>query len=177
MSARLSPVDLVNMLNRIFSAFDELAETHAVEKIKTVGDAYMVAGGLPGSPANHLPEMAHLALEMLETARSMGPEGTGMPLRIGLHTGSGVAGVIGVRKFIYDVWGDTVNMASRLESHGAPGRVHVSEAVYLRLKPEFTFEARGSIELKGCGSVVTYFLDGPAAGPTAPAVTAARPPS
>ncbi len=162
MAAQLPPGELVELLNRVFCAFDELVEKYLLEKIKTIGDAYMVAGGLPEPQPDHLTAMAKLALAMLEQVRRIQhPQGS-LNLRIGLHIGSVVAGVIGIRKFIYDVWGDTVNTASRLESHGTPGRIHVSEAVYLRLKDNFAFEPRGVIDLKGRGQTKTYFLLGPA---------------
>jgi len=161
LAARLAPGELVAMLNKIFSAFDELVDKHRLEKIKTIGDAYMVAGGLPELHDNHLEAMAILALEMQQGVAAIQRVNGPLSIRIGLHIGSVVAGVIGIRKFIYDVWGDTVNTASRLESHGAPGRVHVSEAVYSRLKGNFDFEPRGAIELKGRGASNTYFLNGP----------------
>lgn len=159
MSARLSPTDLLNLLNQVFSSFDELAELHGLEKIKTIGDAYMVAGGLPEPKPDHLDAMARAALAMRDRAHAIGGLNGALNLRIGLHVGSVIAGVIGIRKFIYDVWGDTVNTASRLESHGEAGRIHVSEAVYQRLQGRFVFEPRGTIELKGRGSMTTYFLD------------------
>src|SRR5262249_40311198 len=152
--------DLVEMLNHVFSTFDELVAHRSLEKIKTIGDAYMVAGNLPEPRSDHLIAMAELALEMHERVGKMTGLADGLKLRVGLHIGSVVAGVIGIRKFIYDVWGDTVNTASRLESHGAPGRVHVSEAVYSRLQGNFSFESRGTIELKGRGAAHTYFLTG-----------------
>ncbi len=159
LSAQLSPGDLVDFLNRIFSLFDELVDKHGLEKIKTVGDAYMVAGGLPDPCSGHLRAMARLALEMLEQVRTVRAGENHVRLRIGLNVGTVVAGVIGIRKFIYDVWGETVNTAQRLESHGVPDRINVSEAVYLRLKDAFQFEPRGPIDLKGQGSALTWFLD------------------
>ena len=161
LSARLSPTDLIELLNRIFSSFDELAAKHGLEKIKTIGDAYMVAGGLIEPNPDHLGAMAAMALAMLENVREMNREFAGLNLRIGLQIGSVIAGVIGIRKFTYDVWGDTVNTASRLESHGAPGRIHVSDAVFARLDGRFVFEPRGLIELKGRGPMQTYFLNAP----------------
>ncbi len=155
LSARLSPTDLLELLNRIFSEFDELAAERGLEKIKTIGDAYMVAGGLPEPHQDHLAAMASLSLEM---HKIVSKAFDGLSLRVGLHVGSVIAGVIGRRKFIYDVWGETVNTASRLESHGAPDRVHVSHCVYERLKDRFGFEPRGSIELKGRDPMETYFL-------------------
>jgi len=161
LSARLSPTELIESLNRVFSGFDELADHHKLEKIKTIGDGYMVAGGLIEQDADHLAAMATMALAMHENARKLNSEFGGLSLRIGLQVGSVIAGVIGIRKFIYDVWGDTVNTASRLESHGAPGRTHVSEMVFERLQGRFAFEARGTIELKGRGPMNTYFLGAP----------------
>jgi class 3 adenylate cyclase len=148
------------LLNRVFSAFDELAGQHGLEKIKTIGDAYMVAGGLPEPQPDHLASMARLALAMQESVRTIGHTSGPLSLRVGLHVGSVIAGVIGIRKFIYDVWGDTVNTASRLESHGTAGRVQVSEAVYRRLQDRFEFEPRGTIELKGRGPMAVYLLKG-----------------
>jgi len=161
LSARLSPTELVESLNRVFSGFDELADYHNLEKIKTIGDSYMVAGGLIEQNADHLAAMATMALAMHENVRKLDSEFGNLSLRIGLHVGSVIAGVIGIRKFIYDVWGDTVNTASRLESHGAPGRTHVSEIVFERLQGRFALEARGTIELKGRGPMNTYFLGAP----------------
>jgi adenylate cyclase len=161
LSARLSPTELIKSLNRVFSGFDELADHHKLEKIKTIGDGYMVAGGLIEQNADHLAAMATMALAMHENVRKLNSEFGGLSLRIGLQVGSVIAGVIGIRKFIYDVWGDTVNTASRLESHGAPGRTHVSEMVFERLQGRFAFEARGTIELKGRGPMNTYFLGAP----------------
>jgi adenylate cyclase len=161
LSSRLSPTELIESLNRVFSGFDELADHHKLEKIKTIGDGYMVAGGLIEQDADHLAAMATMALAMHENARKLNSEFGGLSLRIGLQVGSVIAGVIGIRKFIYDVWGDTVNTASRLESHGAPGRTHVSEMVFERLQGRFAFEARGTIELKGRGPMNTYFLGAP----------------
>src|SRR5262249_40240775 len=121
LSAQLSPTELLELLNRVFSGFDELADQHGLEKIKTIGDAYMVAGGLPQPQAEHLSAMAKLALAMLTNVAQIRIPTGSLNLRVGLHVGTVTAGVIGIRKFIYDVWGDTVNTASRLESHGAPG--------------------------------------------------------
>ena len=161
LSARLSPTELIESLNRVFSGFDELADHHKLEKIKTIGDGYMVAGGLIEQNADHLAAMATMALAMHENVRKLNSQFGDLSLRIGLQVGSVIAGVIGIRKFIYDVWGDTVNTASRLESHGAPGRTHVSEMVFERLQGRFAFEARGTIELKGRGPMNTYFLGAP----------------
>ena len=158
LSARLAPTELIELLNRVFSSFDELAEKHGVEKIKTIGDAYMAAGGLPEPRKDHLASLAAMALDMQDRVRELNREFDGLSLRIGLHTGHLIAGVIGIRKFIYDIWGDTVNTASRLESHGVPGRVHVSDTVYARLQARFEFEPRGMVELKGRAPMNTFFL-------------------
>jgi class 3 adenylate cyclase len=159
LSARLSPTELIEMLNRLFSAFDELADQHGLEKIKTIGDAYMVAGGLPEPRPDHLEAMARFALAVAQTMQQSGLAEEGLQVRIGMNVGSVVAGVIGRRKFSYDVWGDTVNTASRLESHGEPGRIQVSEAVQQRLHDRFAFAPRGVVELKGKGPVIAYFLE------------------
>lgn len=161
LSARLSPTELLEMLNGIFSSFDELAARHGLEKIKTIGDSYMIAGGLPDPHSDHLGAMAQFALDALEKIRDSKSVPAGLNLRIGLHAGSVIAGVIGIRKFIYDVWGDTVNTASRLESHGVPGRVQVSDQVHERLQARFAFEPRGTIELKGRGPMNTFLLSAP----------------
>lgn len=159
LSSRTSPEALVTMLNELFSMFDTLAEKHGLEKIKTIGDSYMAVAGVPRPIADHATAMAHMALEMqagIEAyARRTGSE---LTIRIGLHTGPVVAGVIGTKKFIYDLWGDTVNTASRMESHGVPGRVQVSEATYKLLVAQFELEARGAIDIKGKGEMNTYLL-------------------
>ncbi|HXS15811.1 MAG TPA: adenylate/guanylate cyclase domain-containing protein [Polyangiaceae bacterium] len=157
LSTRLSPTELVELLNRLFSRFDEACDRHGVEKIKTIGDAYMAVGGLPETREGHLTSLAKVALEMLRIVKEVAPDQS-LDVRVGIHVGSAVAGVIGIRKFSYDVWGDTVNTASRLEHHGAPGRIHASDAVFERLSTEFSFEPRGAVELKGRGVMNTYFL-------------------
>jgi class 3 adenylate cyclase len=147
LSESMAPERLVSLLNEVFTAFDELAQTYALEKIKTIGDAYMVASGLLESAPSHVDSPAQMALVMQRvTVRFQG-----LALRIGLDVGPVVAGVIGRSKFIYDLWGDTVNMASRMESHGVPGRIQVTERAYERLGEQFEFEERGMIEVKGKG--------------------------
>ncbi len=162
MSSRMSPPDLVRLLNEVFSIFDRLADQYGVEKIKTIGDAYMVVGGLtPDGRRDHAAQVADMALDMLaEMASFQTPFGQSLDIRIGIHTGPTVAGVIGLKKFIYDVWGDAVNTASRMESQGEPGRIQVSAPTYERLGGNYTFEPRGTIEIKGKGPMETYFLTG-----------------
>jgi adenylate cyclase len=156
---RTSPERLVGVLNEVFSAFDDLTERHALEKIKTIGDAYMVAGGLPELRADHAEAVAALAVDMQsELARVCTALGLGLAIRIGIDSGPVVAGVIGRRKFIYDLWGDTVNTASRMESHGIAGRIQVTEATYRRLRDRYRFEDRGEMEVKGKGRIKTYLL-------------------
>ncbi|WP_253188324.1 adenylate/guanylate cyclase domain-containing protein [Leptolyngbya sp. 'hensonii'] len=158
-SAQIPPSDLVKMLNRIFSAFDQLAEQYGIEKIKTIGDAYMVAAGLPIPMANHAAAMAKMALEMQQEIRHFyHPNGNPFQLRIGINSGSVIAGVIGIKKFIYDLWGDTVNIASRMESTGEAGKIQVTAQTYEYLKDHFKFERRGEIPIKGRGNMVTYWL-------------------
>ena len=153
--------DLVALLDRIFSAFDREADLQAVEKIKTIGDAYMVAGGLPERRPDHVEAVARVAIAMREEiaaiAREPGCEW--LAVRIGIDTGPAVAGVIGRRKFIYDLWGDTVNTASRMESHGLPGEIHVTERVASALGPEFALRPRGTILVKSKGPMSTFLLD------------------
>jgi adenylate cyclase len=156
---RMEPERLVGVLDEIFSAFDALTERHALEKIKTIGDAYMVAGGLPEPRVDHAEAIAALAIDMqAELARIGSALGLGLAIRIGIDSGPVVAGVIGRRKFIYDLWGDTVNTASRMESHGVAGRIQVTEATYRRLRDRYRFEDRGELEIKGKGRVRTYLL-------------------
>lgn len=160
MSARTTPEEMVTMLNELFSAFDRLAEKHGLEKIKTIGDAYMVVAGVPLPMANHAAALAQMAIDMNATVVAYAARtGSALAIRIGLHTGSVVAGVIGEKKFIYDLWGDTVNTASRMESHGLPGRIHITEAVRAALGTAFAVEAREPIEVKGKGLMQTYLLE------------------
>ncbi|MEM9770137.1 MAG: PAS domain S-box protein [Cyanobacteria bacterium P01_D01_bin.73] len=161
LSAQMRPIELVNMLNLIFSTFDHLAEYHGLEKIKTVCDEYMVVGGLPLPMKDHVKAVAHLALDMqIAIQEYKSPDGEPFQIRIGINTGSVVAGVIGIKKFAYDLWGDTVNIASRMESHGEAGRIQVTQAVYEVLKDDFRFEDRGVIDIKGRGKMATYWLLG-----------------
>jgi adenylate cyclase len=157
-AARIPPGRLVQCLNQIFSSFDALANRLGIEKIKTIGDAYMAASGLPDPCPDHAEIMASLALGMLEILQRLDGADPPFAIRIGIHTGPVVAGIIGQHKFIYDVWGDTVNVASRLESHGLPNQIQVSAQTRQRLSNRFTFEPRGSITLKGRGRMKTFLL-------------------
>jgi class 3 adenylate cyclase len=161
-SADLPPATLVAHLNTLFSAFDRLAAQYGVEKIKTIGDAYMGVAGAPVARPDHAVAGAELALAMQAALPALSAElGVPLAVRIGLHTGPVVAGVIGTQKFSYDLWGDTVNTASRMESHGASGEIHCSESAYLALCDNFLFTPRGTIDIKGKGPMPTYFLRGP----------------
>ena len=158
-SARMTPHALVTVLNRIFSAFDRLCESYGVEKIKTIGDAIMVAAGLPSPRPDHVATMAAFSLDLMAIAGNIATrEEKHILLRIGIHAGPVIAGVIGTNRFSYDLWGDTVNIASRMESQGVPGKIQVSEAVYQRLKEDFLFEPRGTLQIRGIGEMQTYFL-------------------
>jgi class 3 adenylate cyclase len=160
-SERSSPQQVVQILNELFSVFDRLTQRHGLEKIKTIGDAYMVAGGLPDPRPDHAEAVAEMALAIRdEVAQRADPSGQPLAVRIGIDTGPVVAGVIGTSKFSYDLWGDTVNTASRMESNGVAGCIQVTARTYERLKDGYRFEQRGTIEVKGKGEMVTYFLLG-----------------
>jgi|GEM_PF-331982 len=161
LSARISATELVELLNQIFSTFDQLAERYGLEKIKTIGDAYMVVGGVPTSRPDHAHAIAEMALAMQEEMANFMPDGRGpFKIRVGINTGPVIAGVIGIKKFSYDLWGDAVNVASRMESQGTPGKIQVTEATYKCLKDQYQFHQRGTIEVKGRGAMETYFLVG-----------------
>ena len=156
LSEQIAPEAVVAKLNAIFSRFDEIAEALGLEKIKTIGDAYMIASGIPESRIDHAKALAEFALEALAAARQF----EGIHLRIGINSGSVVAGVIGRKRFLYDLWGDAVNVAERMEEYGVPDRIQVTQATYELLRTEYEFEPRGSIALRGHHDVEAYLLLG-----------------
>ena len=161
-AAHQTAAETVKVLNQIFSRFDQLSIQHGLEKIKTIGDAYMVVGGLPELKANHAESIAKMALDMQATMASFNVQNNqNFSLRIGINIGAVVAGVIGLTKFSYDLWGDTVNVAHRMESNGIPGEIQVTTMVYERLKDKFLFKTRGPLEIKGKGQMIVYLLVGP----------------
>jgi adenylate cyclase len=163
LSGRLDARDVVGLLDRLFTSFDELVDRYGVEKIKTIGDCYMVAAGVPTPRLDHAHALAQLALEMRECAKTCLPEGTAydLRLRIGISSGPVVAGVIGRRRFLYDLWGDTVNMASRMESHGSPDAIQITRSTWELLRDDFMVEPLGLVDVKGKGAVETWRLVGP----------------
>jgi class 3 adenylate cyclase len=164
LSSEYPAIQIVEMLNWIFSIFDDLSEQYGLEKIKTIGDSYMVAGGVPLRHPHHVEAVSEMGLEIIRKIRTFSEQsGLEINVRVGIHTGPVVAGVIGQKRFIYDLWGDTVNTASRMESSGEAGRVHVSEAMYkalsaTHLATPFSVQERGEISVKGKGTMRTYFL-------------------
>jgi adenylate cyclase len=160
-SEGVSATELVEVLNDVFTRFDGIADHRGLEKIKTIGDSYMAAAGLPVPVADHTERAAHMALDLIEVMDRFNAQGPHhLTIRIGLSTGAVVAGVIGRRKFLYDLWGDVVNKASRMESHGVPGRIQVTDAARQRLGDPFNLERREAIEVKGKGEMQTWFLNG-----------------
>jgi adenylate cyclase len=177
LSSRLDAREVVALLDRLFTRFDELVDRHDVEKIKTIGDCYMAAAGVPSPRADHAHALAALALEMHECAKNCLPDGAerDLRLRIGISSGPVVAGVIGRRRFLYDLWGDTVNMASRMESHGTPGSIQITRSTWELLREDFVVEPLGLVDVKGKGAVETWRLVGPVDGSSIP--SAGPPPS
>jgi adenylate cyclase len=174
-SERLPPAEVVGYLDHLFSHFDDLAERHGLEKIKTIGDCYMVAAGVPTPRPDHARALALMALDMLDAMRSDDAVGSlGLELRVGINSGPVVAGVIGRKRFLYDLWGDAVNTASRMESHGTPGRIQITRATYELLADEFDCDPRGTIEVKGKGRVEAWYLIRPRADRAAIADDGAR---
>ena len=161
MSAELAPSQVVSLLDDVFSAFDSLVERYRLEKIKTIGDAYMVVSGLPEPRVDHAVATAEMALGMVEAVRAYRRRAD-LPVhvRIGMNSGPVIAGVIGRRTFIYDIWGDAVNMASRMESSGLADAIQTTETTYALLKGQYEFEERGDVDVKGKGRVKTYLLIG-----------------
>jgi len=161
LSRKTSPADLVSMLNEIFTTFDDIVKNQGVEKIKTIGDCYMLVGGLPNPRDDHAHAVADTALEMVQALERINKNrDIDLAMRIGIHSGPVVAGVIGKIKFTYDIWGDTVNVASRMESSGLPGKIHISEQTMAELNSQFNLEERGMVECKGLGQVKTFFVNG-----------------
>lgn len=160
-AAEIPPKELVLFLNRVFTRFDALVEDYGMEKIKTIGDAYMAVAGVPQPRPDHAVAAADLALAMRDAAHDMtDTEGRPLNIRIGVASGPLVAGVVGTHKFAYDVWGDTVNVAARMESHGEPGKIHIADITRQALGDAFTATDRGEIEVKGKGLMRTWFLEG-----------------
>jgi adenylate cyclase len=161
MAEHLSPADVVGMLDRLFGHFDALVERYDLEKIKTIGDCYMAAAGIPVPRKDHARALAVIALDMLDAVRADGAVGdSGLELRIGINSGPVVAGVIGRKRFLYDLWGDAVNIAGRMQTQGTPGRIQVTRSTYELLEDEFVLEPRGTIEIKGKGDMETWYLLG-----------------
>lgn len=160
-ASQAGPVDLVEFLNRLYTDLDRLVDRHGLEKVKTSGDSYMVVSGVPNPRPDHLAALARLALDIVDTVAGMrDPTGRPVSLRIGLAAGPVVAGVVGARRFFYDVWGDAVNLAARMESTDIEGRIQVPQNVHDRLKHDFLFEERGAVEVKGKGAMRTWYLIG-----------------
>jgi adenylate cyclase len=161
MSEHLAPAEIVGLLDHLFSHFDTLAERYGLEKIKTIGDCYMVAAGVPAPRPDHARAVVLMALDMVEAMSSSDDVGhLGLELRVGVNSGPVVAGVIGRKRFLYDLWGDAVNTASRMESHGTPGRIQITRATYELLGDEFDCEPRGTIAIKGKGEMEVWYVLG-----------------
>ncbi len=156
-----APAELVRFLDRLYTDLDALVDRHGLEKVKTSGDSYMVVSGVPTPRSDHLEALAALALDMADAVAGLtDPQGRDVPLRIGMACGPVVAGVVGAKKFFYDVWGDAVNVASRMETTDVEGRIQVPDDVYARLRDSFVLEERGYVEVKGKGPMHTWYLVG-----------------
>lgn len=161
LSETLTAEEMVEWLNEVYSTFDAMVEEHGVEKIRTIGDGYMCAAGVPFPRDDHATAVAELALDMRDHFQALPDVHGHVPgFRIGINSGPVVGGVIGTHKFQYDIWGDTVNTAARMESHGVPGRIHVSASTYLLIRDQFVLEPRGPIDVKGKGTMETWFVEG-----------------
>ncbi len=161
LSSAMDPEEMVSLLNEVFTEFDGLVARFGLEKIRTIGDNYMVASGVPDPRTDHAQAAAEMALSMLDVVdRVVLPNGDRLQFRVGMNSGPVVAGIIGESKFQYDVWGDTVNTASRMESHGVPGRIQITESTYRHLEGRYAMEPRGTIDVKGKGEMETWFLVG-----------------
>jgi adenylate cyclase len=159
LATQKSPDEIVHLLNEVFSLFDQLAEHHGLEKIKTIGDAYMVVAGIPYQRLDHAAAIADMALAMRSALATYNQDtGQSLAIRTGIHTGPVIAGVIGLKKFAYDLWGDTVNTASRMESHGLPDEIQLTQSTYEYLRQDYHCQPRGQIEIKGKGMMTTYLL-------------------
>jgi guanylate cyclase len=159
LSARLAPVEVVELLNEAFSYFDSLVDKYNVEKIRTIGDSYMVVSGVPRRRSDHAQSLVHMALDMREyLATHTFQNGQRLSFRIGINSGPVIGGVIGKRKFVYDVWGDAVNIASRMESHGMSGTIQITRATYELIKNEFACESRGTVDVKGKGEMEAWLV-------------------
>ena len=177
-SERLPPAEVVGYLDHLFSHFDDLAEKHGLEKIKTIGDCYMAAAGVPTPRPDHAHALALMALDMLEAIRTADAIAhLGLELRVGINSGPVVAGVIGRKRFLYDLWGDAVNTASRMESHGTPGRIQITRSTFELLADEFECEPRGPIAVKGKGEIEAWYLIGPRPDRATVDIDSARPPA
>jgi guanylate cyclase len=161
LARRLAPAEVVGVLDELFSHFDILVERHGLEKIKTIGDCYMAASGVPDPSPDHARRTALLALDMRDAVATSAIGQLGLEMRIGINSGPVVAGVIGTKRFLYDLWGDAVNTASRMEEHGTPGDIQITRTTYELLRDEFICQRRGTIEVKGKGRMETWYLVGP----------------
>jgi class 3 adenylate cyclase len=161
LATELGPRSVATLLNELFEIFDDLAEKHKLEKIKTIGDCYMAVAGVPDRSPTHAQQMADFSLEALAALKSQNKQmSRNLEIRIGMHSGTVAAGIIGRKKFAYDLWGDVVNITSRLEGTAEPMKIHVSESVHARLEDSYLFEERGEVELKNRGKLRTYYLVG-----------------